>query len=48
MVKIPLLSRYMATKAWFLTLRARSTFIVVNVNKDKSREYLNDESLIKP
>ena len=36
----------MATQALFLTLPARWTQIIVCVNHDKSKEYLNDENLI--
>ena len=35
------------THAWFQTLRRRLTVAVTTVNEDKSREYRNDENLIK-
>ena len=37
----------MATQAIFQTVRAKSTSLVKGVNEDKSREYRNDENLIK-
>jgi len=36
-----------ATQALYLTFRARSTFTIVKANQNKSREYCNDENLIK-
>ena len=36
-----------ATQAPFLTLPVRPTITVVIVNKNESREYRNDENLIK-
>ena len=37
----------MATQASFLTLSAKSTLAVANVNQYRSGKYLNDENLIK-
>ena len=47
-VKIPLLFEYSATKGKLLTFGDKLTFLVWNVKWDKSREYRNDENLIKP
>jgi hypothetical protein len=37
-----------ATQVQFPTLWNRLTSIIVDVNRDKSRKYHNDENLIKP
>ncbi len=37
----------MATQVTFLTVRAKSTSIILDVNRNKSGEYHNDENLIK-
>jgi len=46
-VNIPVLFRYPATKALFLTLLGKLSLFVCSVNQHKSVEYLNDEKQIK-
>ena len=47
-VNIPVLFKYTATKAVFLTLWGRLSRFVCLVNQDKTREYRNDENWFKP
>ena len=46
-VKIPLLSKYLATKVYLLTLLAKLTLTIVSANCSRSREYRNDENSVK-
>lgn len=46
-VNIPVLFKYTATKALFLTLLGKLSSFICDVNQHKSVEYLNDEKQIK-